>query len=89
MLVETKGDIPNTFMHAFEDNKRLTNEIEHFQKVTKDYSEVKKIIDENEQLKKVTKDFSEVNKNLNDENEQLKKENAQLRQALSQMTFTG
>ena len=53
MLVETKGDIPTTFMHAFEDNKRLTNEIEHFKKVTKDYSEVNKnLIDENEQLKK-------------------------------------
>ena len=67
MLVETKGDIPNTFMHAFEDNKRQTNEIEH--------------------LKKITKDYSEVNKKVIDENAQLKKEIAQLRQALSQTNF--
>ena len=26
MLVETKGDIPTTFMHALEDNKRLNSE---------------------------------------------------------------
>ena len=48
MLVETKGDIPTTFMHAFEDIKRLTNE-----------------------------------------NEELKKEIAQLKQASSLTTFTG
>ena len=28
MLVETKGAIANTYMHAFKDNLKLTNEID-------------------------------------------------------------
>ena len=54
MLIETKGDIPNTFKHALTDIKRLTNENEKLQKITKDYSQVKQLIDENEQVKKLS-----------------------------------
>ena len=56
MLVETKGAIANTFMHAFKDNLRLTNENDQLRNITKDYSHVKKIIDENEFVKKLAKD---------------------------------
>ena len=48
LLVESKGAIPNTFMHAFQDILRLTDENDQLLKITKDYSHVKKIIEENE-----------------------------------------
>ena len=41
MLVETKGDIPTTFMHALEDNKRLNSENQKLM------DEVLKLNDEN------------------------------------------
>ena len=52
LLIETKGAIPNSYMHALNDIKKLTNENEQLQKITKDYTQVKKLIDENEQIKK-------------------------------------
>ena len=45
MLVETKGDIPTTFMHALEDNKRLNSENQKLME------EVVKLNDEIEKLK--------------------------------------
>ena len=52
-LDETKGAIPSTFMHAFEENQRLTKENENLNKITDDYSQVKLFIDENREMKKV------------------------------------
>jgi hypothetical protein len=34
MLIESKGAIPNTFMHAFKDIIRLTNENDQLRKIT-------------------------------------------------------
>ena len=52
LLIKTKGAIPNSYMHALNDNLRQANEIEQLKKITKDYSQVKKLIDEMEELKK-------------------------------------
>jgi hypothetical protein len=83
MLVETKGAIANTFMHAFKDNLRLTNENDQLRNITKDYSHVKKIIDENEFVKKLAKDKDRQIKDkdrqitkLANEMEEMKKKNA-------------
>jgi hypothetical protein len=48
LLIKTQGDFPNTYLHALNDNLRLTIENEQLQKITKDYSQVKKLIVENE-----------------------------------------
>ena len=56
MLIETKGAIANTYMHAFKDILRLTNENDQLRNITKNYSHVKKIIEENEFLKKLAKE---------------------------------
>ena len=69
MLIKTKGAIPNTFMHALQDNLRLTNEVEKLRKNTNDESAVKKLIDENEQVKKLAKLKEEEIKNLTNEME--------------------
>ena len=55
LLIKSKGAIPNSFMHAFNDNLKLTNENEQLQKITKDYTQVKKLIDENKQKDKEIK----------------------------------
>ena len=60
MLIETKGAIPNTFMHALQDNVRLTQENEQLQKITKDSSQIKQLIDENEQVKKLVKEKDQM-----------------------------
>ncbi len=70
MLVETKGAIANTYMHAFKDILRLTNEIDQLRNITKDYLHVKKIIDENEFVKKLAKDKDLQNTKLAIEKEE-------------------
>ncbi len=45
MLIETKGAIPNSYMHAFKENIKLINENE----------QVKKLVnDKEEQINKIT-----------------------------------
>ena len=51
-------------MDALNDNLRQANEIEHLQKITKDYCHVKKLIDENEQVNKLAKEKDEEIANL-------------------------
>ncbi len=74
MLVETKGAIANSYMHAYKDILRLTNEIDQLRNITKDYSHVKKIIDENEFVKKLAKDKErQIAKLANEHEEEIKK----------------
>ena len=91
MLVETKGAIANTFMHAFKDNLRLTNENDQLRNITKDYSHVKKIIDENEFVKKLAKDKDLQIRKLANEHELAKlviekeEENKKLKNEMEEM----
>ena len=58
MLAETKGDIPTTFMHAFEDIKRLNYENQkRMDDNVKLTDENEKLIDENEKLKNLLRQF--------------------------------
>ena len=85
MLIETQGAIPNTFMHAFKDNLRQTNEIEHLKKITQDYSNVKKLIDENEQVKKLSKYKDQQITKLANERDQAKKLNNEKDQQIAKL----
>ena len=96
LLVKTQGAIPISYMQALNDNLRQANEIEHLQKITKDYSLVKKLIDENEMVKKLASDKDQQIRNLAKEKEEeitkLAKEKdeeiANLKTALSQLLLS-
>lgn len=48
LLIETKGAIPNSYMHALKDNLKLINENELAKKIAKDRDEhISKLIEEN------------------------------------------
>ena len=58
LLIESKGAIPNSYMHAFKDNLKLTNEVKQlsnrymhaFKDNLKLKNEVKQLSNQNEQL---------------------------------------
>lgn len=57
LLIETKGAIPNSYMHALKDNLKLINENEQAKKIAKDKDElITKLIKETEQAKELFKD---------------------------------
>ena len=56
LLIETKGAVPKSYMHALKDNLKLNNENEQLKKITKDYTHVRKLIEENQHAKKLTKE---------------------------------
>jgi hypothetical protein len=70
MLVETKGAIPNTFMHSFKDNIRLTSENDQLRKIIKDCKQL--IVDEREFNAKLANKKEEKNKKLKNEIEEMK-----------------
>jgi hypothetical protein len=64
ILVKTKGAVPTSYFNAFNENHRLSNEIEQIKKVTQGYEKVKELIDENVAIKKLAESKDQEIKKL-------------------------